>query len=68
MLDKYLTICRKLYHYVSYYLFTEASASKLNSAASKLLIVPRDLPYLRQTNARRVCIKNLINYSDTYYK
>ncbi|XP_050553476.1 E3 ubiquitin-protein ligase TRIP12 isoform X3 [Spodoptera frugiperda] len=32
----------------------EASSSKAHSSASKLLIVPRDLPYLRQTNARRV--------------
>ncbi|KAL0895540.1 hypothetical protein ABMA27_011643 [Loxostege sticticalis] len=31
----------------------EASSSKAHSSASKLLIVPRDLPYLRQTNARR---------------
>ncbi|XP_026764305.2 E3 ubiquitin-protein ligase TRIP12 isoform X3 [Galleria mellonella] len=31
----------------------EASSSKGHSSASKLLIVPRDLPYLRQTNARR---------------
>ncbi|CAH0406076.1 unnamed protein product [Chilo suppressalis] len=32
----------------------EASSSKgHHSSASKLLIVPRDLPYLRQTNARR---------------
>ncbi|XP_039765934.1 E3 ubiquitin-protein ligase TRIP12 isoform X2 [Pararge aegeria] len=31
----------------------EASSSKSHSADSKLLIVPRDLPYLRQTNARR---------------
>ncbi|KAL4705000.1 hypothetical protein ACJJTC_009788 [Scirpophaga incertulas] len=31
----------------------ESSSSKSQSAASKLLIVPRDLPYLRQTNARR---------------
>ncbi|XP_072935782.1 E3 ubiquitin-protein ligase TRIP12 isoform X2 [Epargyreus clarus] len=31
----------------------EASSSKGHSSESKLLIVPRDLPYLRQTNARR---------------
>lgn len=31
----------------------EASSSKAQNAGSKLLIVPRDLPYLRQTNARR---------------
>ncbi|KAI5642254.1 WWE domain-containing protein [Phthorimaea operculella] len=31
----------------------EASSSKNYAAGSKLLIVPRDLPYLRQTNARR---------------
>ncbi|XP_059049375.1 E3 ubiquitin-protein ligase TRIP12 [Achroia grisella] len=31
----------------------EASSSKAHSSGSKLLIVPRDLPYLRQTNARR---------------
>ncbi|CAG4963376.1 unnamed protein product [Parnassius apollo] len=31
----------------------EASSSKASSSESKLLIVPRDLPYLRQTNARR---------------
>ncbi|CAB3231314.1 unnamed protein product [Arctia plantaginis] len=31
----------------------EASSSKAQSSSSKLLIVPRDLPYLRQTNARR---------------
>ncbi|CAH0747219.1 unnamed protein product [Diatraea saccharalis] len=31
----------------------EASSSKAHSSTSKLLIVPRDLPYLRQTNARR---------------
>ncbi|CAH0722778.1 unnamed protein product, partial [Brenthis ino] len=31
----------------------EASSSKGHSSDSKLLIVPRDLPYLRQTNARR---------------
>ncbi|CAK1548387.1 unnamed protein product [Leptosia nina] len=31
----------------------EASSSKPHSSDSKLLIVPRDLPYLRQTNARR---------------
>ncbi|XP_052747423.1 E3 ubiquitin-protein ligase TRIP12 [Bicyclus anynana] len=31
----------------------EASSSKAQSSDSKLLIVPRDLPYLRQTNARR---------------
>ncbi|XP_063373487.1 E3 ubiquitin-protein ligase TRIP12 isoform X3 [Cydia amplana] len=33
--------------------FQEASTSKTRSSDSKLLIVPRDLPYLRQTNARR---------------
>nr|XP_026484610.1 E3 ubiquitin-protein ligase TRIP12 isoform X1 [Vanessa tameamea]XP_026484611.1 E3 ubiquitin-protein ligase TRIP12 isoform X1 [Vanessa tameamea] len=31
----------------------EASSSKDHHSDSKLLIVPRDLPYLRQTNARR---------------
>ncbi|XP_026324123.1 E3 ubiquitin-protein ligase TRIP12 isoform X4 [Hyposmocoma kahamanoa] len=31
----------------------EAGSSKTHSSGSKLLIVPRDLPYLRQTNARR---------------
>ncbi|XP_048481765.1 E3 ubiquitin-protein ligase TRIP12 isoform X3 [Plutella xylostella] len=31
----------------------EAGSSKAHSSGSKLLIVPRDLPYLRQTNARR---------------
>ncbi|XP_013166656.1 PREDICTED: E3 ubiquitin-protein ligase TRIP12 isoform X1 [Papilio xuthus] len=31
----------------------EASSSKAPASESKLLIVPRDLPYLRQTNARR---------------
>ncbi|XP_068628834.1 E3 ubiquitin-protein ligase TRIP12 [Battus philenor] len=31
----------------------EASSSKVPTSESKLLIVPRDLPYLRQTNARR---------------
>ncbi|CAH2068887.1 unnamed protein product, partial [Iphiclides podalirius] len=31
----------------------EPSSSKAPSGESKLLIVPRDLPYLRQTNARR---------------
>ncbi|XP_045486330.1 E3 ubiquitin-protein ligase TRIP12 isoform X3 [Pieris rapae] len=31
----------------------QASSSKPHSSDSKLLIVPRDLPYLRQTNARR---------------
>ncbi|KAJ2943828.1 hypothetical protein O0L34_g8156 [Tuta absoluta] len=31
----------------------EASSSKAYAPGSKLLIVPRDLPYLRQTNARR---------------
>ncbi|XP_049887493.1 E3 ubiquitin-protein ligase TRIP12 isoform X2 [Pectinophora gossypiella] len=31
----------------------EAGSSKTYTTGSKLLIVPRDLPYLRQTNARR---------------
>lgn len=42
-----------------YIFFTEASSSKRQSSGSKLLIVPRDLPYLRQTNARRVIFLNI---------
>lgn len=51
---------------------SEASSSTPHSSESKLLIVPRDLPYLRQTNARRVSTHELFNrwwiYSMTAYE